>query len=490
MANSGTIITRQTIDELLQSRFGGARNIRGVRFQLLYSLWRAFDLYGDPPISEIRFEGLEDVDLKGLIVGNLHIQVKSSQSAQGWSWLKRKRIFDHFVEVHLIDRQARFAIVTNFDFQGQLKDLQRFCSGQMTQLPPSLRNKLSDVARRGGLNQSALIQFLRNISFERVSEQELLDRLQTALIRNFDLNAGNESLYLSRLLECTITWAAARATIQKRDLETEKLRVEDWIGLGIANPAVHDRLIQPLTFVDEQSTGDYYEGKKARPGHILAALDAPRPKWQQEIEDKLKRVRVCIIKASSGQGKSTLLYRYAFDHFVPDAVYKLRACAKEEHVGSIVDYLHNRLILGLPLLVLIDNLSYSTRLWHEVAAELAGNDIRFLVTAREEDWYRYGLGMSGFLWDFVEPSLSLDEAQDIFRYFRQRNRVATNVPSAGWAYEHVADKRLLIEFVYLITHGQMLAERIEEQIKTIVEQKEDPAKLEVVCNSNKIGTRR
>ena len=39
-------------------------------------------------------------------------------------------------------------------------------------------------------------------------------------------------------------------------------------------------------------------------------------KWQCDIEEKLQHVQVCIVKAPSGQGKSTLLYRYAFEHLV------------------------------------------------------------------------------------------------------------------------------------------------------------------------------
>ena len=130
--------------------------------------------------------------------------------------------------------------------------------------------------------------------------------------------------------------------------------------------------------------------------------------------------------------------------------------------------------------MLIDNLSHRTRLWYQVAAALAGESVRFLVTTREEDWYRYGLGASSFSREFVEPHLSLQEAKLIYSDFYQQGKVAPNVPSAGWAYEQVAEKQLLIEFVYLITHGKMLAERIEEQVATIEAHGEDRAKLEVL----------
>jgi hypothetical protein len=57
----------------LRSRFHGSSNIAGIRFQLLYSLARLFDLYKDPTAEQIQFEGLEDVDLKGLKIGNIYV---------------------------------------------------------------------------------------------------------------------------------------------------------------------------------------------------------------------------------------------------------------------------------------------------------------------------------------------------------------------------------------------------------------------------------
>ncbi len=478
----------QTLDTLLRSRFQGASNITGIRFQLLYSVLRAFDLYADVPAREVQFEGLEDVDvrgsqekaLRGLSIGDAYVQVKHTGAPKPLSWLDHEKILDHFIEVYLEHRDARFVLVTSLPVKSNLEDLVRYCHGQRANLPPYADQIVHAIATRAHLAAADLPAFLRRISFEHMSEDELLERLRIAVVRSFDLTAGNELLYLSHLVDCATGWAANRAVLQKQHLEAEKIRVQEWIGLGVENPAVRDRLIQPLSLVAEEMVEDYYEGKQTRPGHILAALDAPRPRWQRAIEEALKQVHVCIIRASSGQGKSTLLYRYAADHFAPDTIYRLQVCAREEHVGPLVDYLQNRLLLGLPLLVLVDNLGYQTRLWHQLAATLAGRPIHFLITSREEDWYRYGLGASSFAREFVEPNLSPQEARAIFNDFSQRGKVAANVPSAGWAYEQVAEKRLLIEFVYLITHGQMLAERIEEQIATIEAQGEDRAKLEVL----------
>ena len=60
------ITANQKLDALLKNRWHGAVNIRGIRYQILYSLFRAFDLYKKNSIaSSIRLEGIEDVDLVG-----------------------------------------------------------------------------------------------------------------------------------------------------------------------------------------------------------------------------------------------------------------------------------------------------------------------------------------------------------------------------------------------------------------------------------------
>ena len=64
---TGKKVMRRELDALLKTRFHGAVSIRGIRYQILYSLLRAFDLYAeDDGVSSIRLEGIEDVDLLGL----------------------------------------------------------------------------------------------------------------------------------------------------------------------------------------------------------------------------------------------------------------------------------------------------------------------------------------------------------------------------------------------------------------------------------------
>ena len=94
------------IDTLLKSRYHGAANIRGIRYQLLYSLLCAFQLYDqESEISSIQFEGIEDVDLKGLRANNCYVQVKYSSS--DWNWAKYKEPIAGFVKCLRLNPDAR-----------------------------------------------------------------------------------------------------------------------------------------------------------------------------------------------------------------------------------------------------------------------------------------------------------------------------------------------------------------------------------------------
>ncbi len=232
-----------------------------------------------------------------------------------------------------------------------------------------------------------------------------------------------------------------------------------------------------VEFSAQSRTGDYYDGKQARSAHIVEGLDVRRPRWLDAIADVFKREACCVIRASSGQGKSSLLYRYAFEQRAAFKILHLHRCGTDAEVDATVSYLRE---LDSPVLVLVDNLSYGTRLWGQAAARLAGTTARFLVSSREEDWHRYAPPLATISFGTVTPALEMREAQQIFDELERRGRRRPEVLSAAWAFDRVAERKLLLEFIYLVTHGQMLRERLEDQIRQMHERGEERAKLDVL----------
>ncbi len=479
---------KQQLEELLQSRYHGAVNISGIRYQVAYSILRAFDLYYKNPPASIRLEGIEDVDIngrrqvqtRGLRVSNQYVQVKTSKTDWDWSRFAQSKIINNFLPLWSADPTAELLVVTNFGYSGKLAQLVKFCNGKTGTLPRQLEKDLTTLCQRAGVTGVDVTKMLKQISFERISDEELQKRISASIVRWFDLQTSNSDLYLLVLMSRFLDFASERREVHSSDLETIRLFVQENMELGAANPAVQNGWIERLRFTEEAYVEDYYEGSNARPGHILAGLDVERPPWLEHIHEALQRAGTCVVRTASGQGKSTLLYRYAYKHYQPETTFIVKHLSDESMVGAIKQTILARRALGLPILVLIDNVRSDLRFWHRLAVELAGQGVHLLVTMREEDWYRYSGAVSGFKWEIVTPTLSLSEARQIYREFKRKNRVADGVHSAEWAFEQVAKRQLLIEFTYLITHGQMLAERLSEQVQEMQRLNEDRAKVRVL----------
>ena len=150
-----------------------------------------------------------------------------------------------------------------------------------------------------------------------------------------------------------------------------------------------------------------------------------------------------------------------------------------EQVAQISEYLRFRCSLGIPPLLLINDADWHRLLWADVVRECAALGIRVLVAIRQEDWQRTALH-SHTQYEIVEPSLGVNEAKAIFAHLTTHGLIHENVPSAEWAYECIGEPRLLMEFVYLITQGCMLRDRLLDQINSFRQLHEDPKKRELL----------
>lgn len=472
---SGVQPSSVALNHLLQKRYHGASNIRGVQYQVLYFCLRAFDLFLDDGPDCLLGEGLEDIDLWSVRLGNEYVQVKHLGRPMDQSIFGG--IVSSFRDVLVADPSAKLRIVTDARWSGKLDTLQN-ATNEGQSLTASARANLGRLL--GPDFPVTPEEFLQRLKFERISEPQICERLEAAIVERFGVANGNEALYVQALFHELMSRSGNRIEVNRTDLTAVHMAVEELVSAGTVNPAVRDGYIQRLAFVSEGHTEDYYEGRAARPGHIASRLDVPRPKIMARIEEVFRRHSVCVVVTSSGQGKSTLGYRYCHDRHLPQTTYTLKACQTEADVGQICRFLRSQMRAKLPLLILVDNLSARTELWHRVASALAGEPVTFLVTARQEDWFRYAGQTAGFSWAVVTPYLSLEEAKQIFAELSKRGRIVPGVTSAGAAYEKVQDRQLLIEYIYLLTHGHLLHERLEEQIAALHQSDQDPGMVEAI----------
>lgn len=465
------------LNSLLQTRFHGAVNIRGIRYQLLYSLIIALRLYEDEHAQgSLRIEGLEDIDLLGLHTADEYVQVKTADSP--WNWAKLKQPVTSFLDVLRAEGRSQFVLAVNFSLRDDLARL-----AHLHTLPSSqqvaIHKKFRKLCREVGSNDAeadCLIEQMRIVS---LPEEKLWTSLTHAVADAWELGSAAVDIYIAALVNNFLRWAVQRATITRSDLDRVRVDVSEALSREAEFQAYGRGLINRLSWQPDSNIADFFEAKGTRPAHIAAGLDIVRPTWLERIGNAVNASTVCVLRSSSGQGKSVLAYRYAYERWPHDETFILRVAQTYEQVELVRSYLEFRTRVGLPTYLLVDDAGYQTQMWPAVAQDCTAMGIPIVVTVRNEDWVRFARH-TALRYEVLDPVLELDEAHKLFESLRAADKLHPSVDSAAWAYERIGEPRLLIEYIYLLTHGRMLEDRLRDQVMQFDRLKEDRAKTEIV----------
>lgn len=471
-----------TIDSIVKRRTGGAVNIRGIRYQMLYSVLQSLRLLLESKASSIRLEGAEDFDYVSLESEDFYVQVKTSRAAKPWSISKLEKPLRSFLEIYRANPTARFVLVVNFVFKNdlqQLSDRQSLSDSQRSSAEEKFHNFMEKTV---GASRQESESILDQLQFETIPESTLKQDLLSVVSGNRSIGQGSAAVHIEALVNQFLIWSENRATITKDDLDLfldQTARV-----MAQSHPdydAFGQRLLNVVNWSTDGNHHDFFDGKSTRPDHIGADLDVRRPKWMKQIDDILDspKSRICILRASSGQGKSTLMYRYAHDYWNHDYVLLVEVIETKQHAANINYYLRERAKLGQPYLVLIDGIDSSTNHWFEVAQECASLGFPMIATVRYEDWSQFGREHV-VVYEPLEPYLDLEEAKDIHASLRTAHTLADDAPEPEVAFERIGTPPLLIEYVFLITQGKMLEDRLRDQLQSIDRSQDAAAKAEIL----------
>jgi hypothetical protein len=496
---SKTIYNLTTVEN---SRDGGAIALTGFDYQCLYSCYTLLKFLRDET-ALIRLEGLEDIDTYVLEENKRiqHIQVKYSENRQDASYLKS--ILENFLEVYLHDISSNsrfFVLIYDFDIaDGNFKKLvnrrdDEELDNKATEYWINIIKQIQESTPNWNWEGYCFEDFLRCLKFERVNRDSIKASIEPMLIERYDISTGNEILYARSLFYLCFSKMKNRESISKSGLDKYILEVRDDINRGAVNPAVH--WIKPIDFRKISASNDemYYEGKKADPSDIVAGLPVPRPDLEDKIKSTINDSTITIIKSSSGQGKTTLAWRVAYDLNDNYSVYLLSWCMDAKDLDSIVEYIRSRIRVGEIPLIVLDNLDAQLKEWNLLAQLLqmhVGSNYRLLITTRESDWYLYSGDQSNLRkLQVINIDLDIRQAQTIFNSLSSKGRIHPIIINWQSAWEQIKGKGLLIEYVYLLTHGEMLADRIAIQMKEIESQPDGKIKFDLlrkVCFADTIG---
>lgn len=486
----------KTLETLVNTRKGGVYNIRGIVYQAVYTVYRlVYEFSSDVNDNSVfQLEGVEDLDFYRLHNSSSgeFIQLKCLNENLNTSQFTHN-ILRNLLEVYIKEPNARFTIVSNVHLDKTLSELKSLKYGK----PLSDKGLLfwQEKIRILGYSfeESTVRHFLDTIHFERKTQDELLSEIQKLLILKFEVVNDNDIRFTQALFYAVLEWSKQKAFVHKKDVYAIIQAVYDDMSKGVINNAIQGGWFTQVSFdtiIDDISANGYFEGKAAKPIHIAANLPIKRSKWENEILDAILNFDVTVIKASSGQGKSTLAWQVANALLQQNyVVYELNEIGVNG-VNDAFTFIQSRLRVGILPLIVIDGLNDTVKDWAILAEksqilscfqldEATGiKGVKFLITTREEDWFRYGKqGISRLNLKAVNIKLSENEAQNIFTAFKKQGKLHVNVTLWQVAWEKVRDKKLLIEYVYLLTQGNMIHERMEEQIYGLESDADSSAKM-------------
>ncbi len=440
---------------------------RGYRLQALYTLHRILVSEASGTLV-FQPEGAEDLAVYGVDGYLLEInQVKAYKDNLTLSDFEpdKEASFFYRAEHHLKSTPNAHIYIVSFGPIGP--ELYEACSmdGRERQ---SVADKLS---KHKYISKKAAEALLAQIKLVQVQEAILIEEVYAALRESctgID-SRGAFALMTAWLYQC----GEHKTKITRNDVLTQITT----IGQFLAECAAHQREwfttikpIQEMPLKDEDISAlveEYYHGVSARYEHIVAGLDLRRPEKLQAITEGFQQHQVVIVHGASGQGKTSLAYRFLYESFPEYGRFEILRIESVAHALSIATALISHVnALAIPIAIYLDVIPGDTS-WAELVQQLAPQQyIRTLVTIREEDWRRSTLSVAEAQFSTISLQLEAAEAQALYEALEQK-QLPAHFLSFEDAWTKFGGPGPLMEFIHLVTQGTTLRERLRLQVQRL-----------------------
>lgn len=455
--------------------------LKGYRTQFLYSLYRILKAYNKNYIfkPEGFYEDLDIIDEEGKYIEIIQVKNKSQTLVFTDLFSKKNSFFKRANK--LLENQDN-AIIKLVSFGGVSNELVD-------------KSALSKKLHKKGFDTFKVDRILNNYVIpEIVNEETLYEDIVKMLndIRPFT----NPHV----AIELLIFWIYKSAEEQERIDTVKIISSLDSIGVflneqksfvnqfGNTILPFSNRTLNEINSVQLQE--EFYYGVSSRYEHILSNLDISRNDKLSSIEKAFKETNVVFVHGASGQGKSTLAYRYISDFSESNTSYELKLSNNYNELYETINSL-NALCKELlfPVLIYID-IKPQDVYWNDLLQQLsAKKNLQFLITIRQEDWNRVTLGADYNFRD-IELTFNKTEAKTIYESLSNyKKELKFTDFEESWL--KFGNKGLLLEYVYLINQGDTLRARLQNQISRL-EQEEKINELETlrfVCLSDSFGAK-
>ncbi len=217
----------------------------------------------------------------------------------------------------------------------------------------------------------------------------------------------------------------------------------------------------------ENLSYEFYRGISARYEHILAAVDQPRPTKLNEIAERFREHRVVIVHGASGQGKTTLAYRYLHDYVPHYQRFQVQVVEGRQHAVNLANALIAQAKESDRAIAVYVDVAPSDVGWEELVKQLSHHrTIQTLVTIREEDFRRVSISGTELQFAPVELTFDRSEAAEIYHFLTETQR-PPHILDFEDAWTRFGGEGPLMEFVYFVTQGDSLREKLRQQVQHI-----------------------
>lgn len=335
------------------------------------------------------------------------------------------------------------------------------------------RAVIKKLVERHSLSQEDANWIVESLSFEHADITQL-DQITTAQLQKYI-----EVMAAPQMAKELLVHYIAKLSVDK-DFTSAKIWREKMHHIGVEIAAMdgfykeYNKSLIRLTDLRssapaEQLKKEFSLGVSARPDHIRENLDFKRHYWSRRIEKAITETGVAVVKGVSGQGKTTLCYRYLMDNFPESCVFCVRYIGDIGRASNLAVAISNLQRTTENIAIYID-VEPGEIYWAQLIQELQGRGVTapILVSIREEDYNLTALSGRTIRFEVVAISLSREEASLIYEAHTATSPHGT-FRSFEDAWKSFGEDGPYIEFMYLLTHSDSLKNRLYRQIDALLQ---------------------
>ncbi len=320
------------------------------------------------------------------------------------------------------------------------------------------------------------IKWLReNILIEKHDELELENLIFTELEKNIETTISPEVAfdilvnYVSRLSRYQMSTSRIDWCKKLRALSLSLASISGWKNQ-------FGKTILPLSEYQNFNSCDielhrkeYENGVSALPQHIFNDFDILRPYWLDVLDKSYKKHNLTIIHGSSGQGKSSLAYRYLFDNYAVNEVFVVSGISNQQQALDIGAALRELEKNEFNMIVYIDVRPYDSNwVWLIEQIYTLNLSMPVLVTLREEDFNRNPIDKNYIKYNDIQLTLNEVEARDLYERYPTDKYL-----SFEESWKNFGEYNLLMEYIFFLRENESLKTRLQSQIDRLILEEEN-----------------